>query len=413
MEKLLEAKGASTSDFQEIQSFLMAFLAEYASAQKEMPVGEWIYEQLCKHFPDAAPDELAESRDNIQASVESISDAMESVEKTAEKGLCAEEWLYQELKKHEGEGDLPSDAVMLSLNREMESVYRDWMTQIEDNAALRQSATKLERGELNRMASDGFKKTAMSTYQKEMGLSLNETEMSSMLVRGDLFMRVAHNAAAMGIASVVLNMGMFLISKAVWQKNGEIEEKLMRQTGIVGVTASLRSVCTAGLQIGIERGLLPLLKKGTSVTALATISITAIESGKMLMQWSKGEIGAWEFADKAARISVATFCASILALEGATIGAGVAPAAFTITPEVVLSVGGVVGCFIGNVIGGTSGTISYNLVKKLIFIMQEVAHGNYHCIELAENREAMLQNYHMMKYSMELRTAQVMNRLGY
>lgn len=409
MGSMIERKEGTAIAAQEFESFLTDYLVEYAALHKDMPIERWMDEQLCKYLPDVNQEKRIEIRDNLIKSVDDISKTLDAVEKAADDGLSAEEWLCREFWRHEDKGDLPSAAAILSFQHDLASAARDMMAQIGDENVLRPLSSKTMKAEMTSMADSGFRKSAISTYQKQMGIKLDEAAMGTMLERGDIYMNVAQNAALMGVGGMALTIGMFLMVRKR-QRWAEVKQEAVG----FGSTLSLRHVISTGLLAATQKGLLPFLKKGTPFIAFATISVTLVESGKMLSQWTKGEIGAWEVVDKAGRISVASCCALFFAGQGLAMAeANVASLTLAVNPIVagigVKAIAGFAGLMAGNMIGDKTGAVSYDFAKNLMMIMKEAARGNYHRIKLAENREIIL----LMKESMKLRTEQAMNRLGY
>ncbi|ORT99796.1 hypothetical protein D081_1680 [Anaerovibrio sp. JC8] len=159
-----------------------------------------------------------------------------------------------------------------------------------------------------------------------------------------LAMNIGKQAAVAGMGAAALGTGFHLAYKVF--KGEEIKGSEVVQTALVtGADAGVKAATAGALKVGAEKGLIPLLTKGTPLGLITNIACVGIENAKVMYKLAKGEITGLQAADLMGRTT--TSMVGGLVASGYGAGKGFA-------------IGGVLGGPIGAIVGGIAGgAVSY------------------------------------------------------
>lgn len=176
----------------------------------------------------------------------------------------------------------------------------------------------------------------------------------------ELAINIGKQAAVAGMAGAAMGAGFHLAAK-VFQgeeiKASEVVEVALKTGATTGITCA----AAGALKVGVEKGLVPVLAKGTPIGVLTTIVSIGIENVKIMKKFVDGEIGGIKAIDLMARTTTAVVGGIAAAAEGAAIGA----AALSFIPIAGTLVGGIIGGTIGYMAGSKVGNAIYSGVKKI------------------------------------------------
>lgn len=160
--------------------------------------------------------------------------------------------------------------------------------------------------------------------------------------------RQAGQAALMGAA---VGVG-FDVAQKIW--NGEeIEGGELIETAVAsGADFGVKAAAAGALKVGVEKGVISAIPKGTPAGTIANIAYVAIENVKVVGKMASGELTIKEGFEKMEQTTVATVAGISASTKGAAIGAAIGG---------VLDPVGVVGAVVGGFIGGT---VSYMAGSK-------------------------------------------------
>jgi hypothetical protein len=162
----------------------------------------------------------------------------------------------------------------------------------------------------------------------------------------------AGRAAAMGAA---VGTGFYLAEKVM--KGEQIDGQEVVETLVTsGVDFGVKSAAAGALKVGVERGIVSVIPKGTPAAIIADIVCVGIESAKALGKVATGELTVAEGIEKIEQTAVSTAAGVVTAAKGTAIGA---------TLGLVLGpVGSVVGSAVGGMIGYMAGSKVGEVVIK-------------------------------------------------
>ena len=169
----------------------------------------------------------------------------------------------------------------------------------------------------------------------------------------DLAIGIGKQAGYAAIQGAAIGAGIELATK-VW--NGEeIEaEEVVGQALTSGADFGVKAATAGALKVGVEKGIVKVIPKGTSARTIANIAYVSIENVKILGKVATGELTVKEGLNKMEQITVATVAGITSSMKGTAIGATIG------------SVLGPVGTVVGSFVGGTVGYIAGSKVAETV-----------------------------------------------
>ena len=184
----------------------------------------------------------------------------------------------------------------------------------------------------------------------------------------ELAINIGKQAAVAGMAGAAMGAGFHLAAK-VFQgeeiKASEVVEVALKTGATTGITCA----AAGALKVGVEKGMVPVLAKGTPIGVLTTIVSIGIENVKIMKKFVDGEIGGIKAIDLMARTTTAVVGGIAAAAEGAAIGA----AALSFIPIAGTLVGGIIGGTIGYMAGSKVGNAIYSGMKTIVGVATTAA----------------------------------------
>jgi hypothetical protein len=183
----------------------------------------------------------------------------------------------------------------------------------------------------------------------------------------ELAFQIGKQAAFTGVVAAAIGTGFHLASKYIQGEKIDGEE-VVATALTTGADAGIKAAATGALKVGVERGLVPVLR-GIPNNGLVAIACTGIESAKILGQFADGKISGMEAVDKMGQVAVSTVYGLSWGAKGAAIGA----VALSWIPLVGPVIGGFIGGTIGYMAGSKVGSAIYSGAKKIGKVAKSVA----------------------------------------
>ena len=190
----------------------------------------------------------------------------------------------------------------------------------------------------------------------------------------DLAIGIGKQAGYAALQGAAIGVG-FDVAQKLW--NGEtIEAEDVVETAIVsGADFGVKAATAGALKVGVEKGIVTVIPKGTPAGTLANIAYVAIEDVKVLGKMATGELSVKEGIEKIEQTTVATAAGLVTMGEGAAIGAAVG----TIFGPVGTAIGGFVGGTVGYMAGSKVGETIVKGAQKIrdgaVKVAKKVASG--------------------------------------
>ena len=163
----------------------------------------------------------------------------------------------------------------------------------------------------------------------------------------DLGMGIGKQAGQAALMGAAIGVG-FDVAQKVW--NGEeIDGTEIVETSIVsGADLGVKAAAAGALKVGVEKGIITAIPKGTPAGTIANIVHVGVENAKVIGKMATGELTVKEGVEKMEQVTVSTVAGITASVKGAATGAAIG---------VVLGpVGSAVGGFIGGTVGYMAGS---------------------------------------------------------
>ncbi len=176
----------------------------------------------------------------------------------------------------------------------------------------------------------------------------------------NMALQLGKNAASAGVQAALITTGISL-AQAVFSDDGPEGDEIVKLALETGADAGVKAATAGAMKIGVEKGIISIIPKGTPAGIIANIACVGIENAKIAVKVFKGELTAGEGLDHMGRTTVSMFAGLAAMAEGASLGAS----ALSWIPVVGPVVGGLAGGMIGYFVGSKAGDEVYSGAKKL------------------------------------------------
>lgn len=169
----------------------------------------------------------------------------------------------------------------------------------------------------------------------------------------DLAIGIGKQAGYAALQGAAIGAGIEVASK-LW--NGEkIEgEEVIEQALVSGADFGIKAATAGALKVGVEKGIIKVIPKGTPAGTIANIAYVTIENVKIFRKVAIGEYTVQEGLDIMEQTTVSIVAGMVAAAKGAAIGSQIG---------IVL---GPIGVAVGGFIGGTVGYITGSKVAEAL-----------------------------------------------
>lgn len=169
----------------------------------------------------------------------------------------------------------------------------------------------------------------------------------------DLALGIGKQAGHAALYGAAIGAGMELATK-VWNGEKVKGEEVVEKAIVSGADFGIKAATAGALKVGVEKGIIKVIPKGTPAGTLANIAYVAIENVKVLGKVVKGELTVKEGLEKMEQTTVATAAGIAAGAKGTAIGASIG------------AVFGPVGVVVGGFVGGTVGYMAGSKVGETI-----------------------------------------------
>ncbi|OOC58744.1 hypothetical protein BBD40_24005 [Paenibacillus ihbetae] len=176
----------------------------------------------------------------------------------------------------------------------------------------------------------------------------------------DLAVGIGKQAGQAALMGAAIGIG-FNIAQKVSSKE-PIEGKEILQAALVsGSDFGIKAAAAGALKVGVEKGIVSFIPKGTPAGTIANIAHVAIENIKIFGKVAKGDLTLKEGMNKVEEVTVSTVAGISASIEGAAIGAEIG----IVFGPAGAAVGGFIGGTIGYMMGSKSGELIVKGVQKI------------------------------------------------
>jgi len=218
-------------------------------------------------------------------------------------------------------------------------------------------------------APDGTKSTPLSKSQAQRMQSeaqsgnWNELNWNEYHAK-DLAIGIGKQAGQAALMGAAVGVGFDIASK-VWHGEKIDGEELVETAITTGADFGVKAAAAGALKVGVEKGFIKAIPKGTPAGTIANIVHVAAENVKVIGKMVKGELTAKEGLEKMEQVTVSTVAGIASSTKGTMVGAAIG--------SVLGPVGTAVGGFIGGTIGYMAGSkVGETFVKGVQKIRDKV-----------------------------------------
>ena len=169
----------------------------------------------------------------------------------------------------------------------------------------------------------------------------------------DLAIGIGKQAGYAALQGAAIGVG-FDVAQKLWNGEDIKGEEIVETALLSGTDFGVKAAAAGAIKVGVERGIISVIPKGTPAGVIANIAFVAVEDAKVVGKMMTGELSLKEGIEKIEQTTVATVAGLVTMGEGAAIGAA-AGAIF-----------GPVGAAIGGFVGGTVGYMAGSKVGETI-----------------------------------------------
>ncbi|MEG2985531.1 MAG: hypothetical protein RR835_12580 [Peptostreptococcaceae bacterium] len=198
---------------------------------------------------------------------------------------------------------------------------------------------------LSKSDAKGIQKEAQSGNWNDLNWNEYKTK--------DLAIGIGKQAGYAAIQGAAIGAGIDVATK-VWNGEEIKGEEVVEQALISGADFGIKAAAAGALKVGVEKGIVKVIPKGTPAGIIANIAYVGIENAKIACKVATGELTIQEGMEQMEQTTVSTVAGLAAGAKGTVIGAKIG------------MVFGPVGAAIGGFIGGTVGYMAGAEVAKTV-----------------------------------------------
>lgn len=180
----------------------------------------------------------------------------------------------------------------------------------------------------------------------------------------DLAIGIGKQAGQAALMGAAIGVG-FDVAQKVWNGEEIKGEELVKTAITSGADFGVKAAAAGALKVGVEKGVIGAIPKGTPAATIANIVHVGIENVKIVGKMATGELTLKEGLEKMEQTTVSTVAGIAASTKGAAIGATVG--------SVLGPVGSAVGGFVGGTVGYMAGSKVGETVVKGVQKLREKA----------------------------------------
>jgi ribosomal protein S8 len=177
----------------------------------------------------------------------------------------------------------------------------------------------------------------------------------------ELTVSIAKNASVAGVQAAIITTGFDMARRAISGEKFDADETIELAIR-TGTDAGIKAAATGAVKVGVEKGIVSVIPKGTPVGVIANVVCVGIENVKILSKVATGDLTMTQALDRMGRTTTSMVYGIGWGATSSLIGA----AALAWIPIVGPVIGGFVGGMVGYMAGSKFGEAVYNTGKKIV-----------------------------------------------
>lgn len=176
----------------------------------------------------------------------------------------------------------------------------------------------------------------------------------------ELALNIGKNAGLAGMQAAALTTGFSLAAQVIKGEDIDVEETVTVALK-TGADSGLKAATAGAVKVGVEKGIIGIIPKGTPMGVIANTVCVGIENIKILKKVADGELTMTQALDQMGK----TTTAMIYGLGWGTTGAAIGAYALSWIPIVGPVIGGLAGGMLGYMAGSKFGEAVYKGLKAV------------------------------------------------
>ena len=375
--------------FEELDELINKILISYIVRSPSQSEDEWLMQTFSENLPEESMTRVIELCTEVKENFALMNNFLSEARSSPKYELKSQNRFYDKIKSSIKDGDFElfknfhhRNAILDNINKWSLEIGREFREMAVHNSKDDEDANlNAEIGIQKKWSSSfiapaasirkdainsGIKKSVMTQYQKILHLDMAHINFRTSDVT-NIAMSLSKNAALTGVCGMMLTSSLSLLQRGV------VRSKMISGAIKVGATDGIKMALTAALKVGAEKRILPILTRTTPMLALTAVSLIAVESTKLMLRYSRGEIKCFEAFNQVSKISTSVLCAVSCGIKGAVIGT----MAFASIPVAGPFIGAFIGEPVGNSIGYSLGRKTHSKISLLIMNAKDIVSAHY------------------------------------
>ena len=183
----------------------------------------------------------------------------------------------------------------------------------------------------------------------------------------DLAIGIGKQAGYAALQGAVISVG-FDVAQKLWNEEEIEAEDVVKAAISGGADFGVKAAAAGALKVGVEKGIISVIPKGTPASTFANIAYVAIENVKVVGDVVTGKLSIKEGLDKMEQTTVSVVAGLALMGKGAEIGASIG----TVFGPIGTAIGGFIGGTVGYMAGSQIGDTLVKGVQKMRQVTKDV-----------------------------------------
>lgn len=181
----------------------------------------------------------------------------------------------------------------------------------------------------------------------------------------DLAVGIGKQTAAAAVQGMAISVGMDIAQK-LWNGEEVKADEVIKDAVVSGADFGVKAAAASSLKVGVEKGIVTVIPKGTPASTISNIVFVAVEDVKVLGKIVSGDLTVREGIEQISQTTVSTAAGMISMAKGAAIGTQLG----IVLGPIGMAVGYFIGGSVGYIAGSSIGKAVVNGAKKVCGVVK-------------------------------------------
>ena len=233
---------------------------------------------------------------------------------------------------------------------------------------------------LTKSSAEIMRDEAQSGHWKDLNWNQYKTK--------DLAIGVGKQAGYAALQGAAIGVG-FDVAQKIWNGEEIKSDEIINTAISSGADFGIKAATAGAVKVGVEKGVIKFIPKGTPASTIANIAFVGIENAKVIGKMMSGELSVKEGIEKIEQTSISTVAGLVTMGKGTAVGATVG----AIFGPAGVAIGGFVGGTVGYMAGAKVGETFVKGAQKIrdgaINVVNTVTSNINNIVDNAKNEVSM------------------------